>query len=50
MRLLSRFLENENSIFYTTIQRIDKEVLENDIAKPKMQNEQGVLVDEKFLV
>lgn len=57
MRLLSRFLvhtsarflEDEYSISYTTILRIDKEVLENDIPKPKMQNVQGVLVDEKFL-
>ena len=57
MRLLSRFLvhtparflEDEYSISYTTILRIDNEVLENDIPKPKMQNVQGVLVDEKFL-
>ena len=57
MRLLSRFLvhtparflEDEYSISYTTILRIDKEVLENDIPNPKMQNVQGVLVDEKFL-
>lgn len=57
MRLLSRFLvhtsarflEDEYSISYTTILRIDKEVLENDIPKPKMQNVQGVLIDEKFL-
>ena len=57
MRLLSRFLvhtsarflEDEYSISYTTILRIDKEVLENDIPKPKMKNVQGMLVDEKFL-
>ena len=57
MRLLSRFLvhtsarflEEEYSIGYTTILRIDKEVLENDIPKPKMKDVQGVLVDEKFL-
>jgi hypothetical protein len=57
MRLLSRFLvhtsarflEEEYSICYTTILRIDKEVLENEIPKPKMKNVQGILIDEKFL-
>ena len=57
MRLLSRFLVHtsarflaeEYSICYTTILRIDKEVLENDIPKPKMKDVQGVLIDEKFL-
>ena len=57
MRLLSRFLvhtsarflEEEYSICYTTILRIDKEVLENEIPKPKMMNVQGILIDEKFL-
>jgi transposase len=57
MRMLSRFLvhtsarflEDEYSISYTTILRIDKEVLENDIPKPKLKNVQGVLIDEKFL-
>lgn len=57
MRLLSRFLvhtsarflEAEYSICYTTILRIDKEVLENDIPKPKLENVQGILIDEKFL-
>jgi transposase len=57
MRLLSRFLvhtsarflEEEYSICYTTILRIDKEVLENDIPKPKMTDVKGVLIDEKFL-
>ena len=57
MRLLSRFLvhtsarflEEEYSISYTSILRIDKEVLENDIPKPKLENVQGVLIDEKFL-
>ena len=45
----ARFLEDEYSISYTTILRIDKEVLENDIPKPKLKNVQGVLIDEKFL-
>ncbi len=57
MRLISRFLvhtsarflEEEYSICYTTILRIDKEVLENEIPKPKMKNVQGILIDEKFL-
>ena len=57
MRLLSRFLvhtparflEDEYSISYTTILRIDKEVLENDIPKPKLADVEGVLIDEKFL-
>ena len=57
MRLLSRFLvhtsarflEKEYSICYTTILRIDKEVLENDIPKPRLKDVQGVLIDEKFL-
>lgn len=57
MRLLSRFLvhtsarflEEEYSICYTTILRIDKEVLENDIPKPKITDVKGVLIDEKFL-
>ena len=57
MRLLSRFLvhtsarflEDEYSICYTTILRIDKEVLENDIPQPKMRDVQGVLIDEKYL-
>ena len=57
MRLLSRFLVHtsarflaeEYSICYTTILRIDKEVLENEIPKPKMKNVQGILIDEKFL-
>ena len=57
MRLLSRFLvhtsarflEEEYSICYTTILRIDKEVLENDIPKPKLKDVQGILIDEKFL-
>lgn len=57
MRMLSRllvhtsarFLEAEYSVSYSTILRIDKEVLENDIPKPKMADVQGVLVDEKFL-
>lgn len=45
----ARFLEDENSICYTTILRIDKEVLENDIPQPKMRDVQGVLIDEKYL-
>ena len=57
MRLLSRFLvhtsarflEDEYSISYTSILRMDKEVLENDIPKPKFKDVQGVLIDEKFL-
>lgn len=57
MRLLSRFLvhtsarllEDEYTICYTTILRIDKEVLENDIPKPMMKDVQGVLIDEKHL-
>ena len=57
MRLLSRFLvhtsarflEEEYSICYTSILRIDKEVLENDIPKPRLKDVQGVLIDEKFL-
>ena len=57
MRLLSRFLVHtsarflaeEYSICYTTILRIDKEVLENEIPKPKMKDVQGILIDEKFL-
>ena len=57
MRLLSRFLvhtsarflADEYSICYTTILRIDKEVLENEIPKPKMKDVQGILIDEKFL-
>ena len=57
MRLLSRFLvhtsarflEDEYSIPYTTILRLDKEVLENDIPKPKMKDVQGVLIDEKYI-
>ncbi len=57
MRLLSRFLvhtsarflEDEYSICYTTILRIDKEVLENDIPQPKMRDVQGVSIDEKYL-
>ena len=57
MRLLSRFLvhtsarflEDEYSICYTSILRIDKEVLENDIPKPRLKDVQGVLIDEKFL-
>ena len=57
MRMLSRFLvhtsarflEDEYSISYTTILRIDKEVLENDIPKPRLKDVQGVLIDEKFL-
>ena len=50
MRLLSRFLvhtsarflEDEYSISYTSILRMDKEVLENDIPKPKFKDVQGV--------
>ena len=57
MRMLSRFLvhtsarflQEEYSISYTTILRLDKEVLENDIPKPKLKDVQGVLIDEKFL-
>ena len=57
MRLLSRFLVHtsarflaeEYSICYTTILRIDKEVLENEIPKPKMKDVQGILIDEMFL-
>lgn len=57
MRLLSRFLvhtsarflEDEYSISYTTILRLDKEVLENDIPKQKLHDVQGVLIDEKYL-
>ena len=57
MRLLSRFLvhtsarflEDEYSIPYTTILRLDKEVLENDIPKPKMKDVQDVLIDEKYI-
>ena len=57
MRMLSRFLvhtsarflQDEYSISYSTILRLDKEVLENDIPKPKMTDVQGVLIDEKFL-
>lgn len=57
MRLLSRslvhtparFLQDEYSISYSTILRIDKEVLENDIPKPKMEDVQGVLIDEKYV-
>ena len=57
MRLLSRFLvytsarflEDEYSICYTTILRIDKEVLGNDIPQPSMRDVQGVLIDEKYL-
>ena len=57
MRLLSRFLvhtsarllEGEYSISCTTILRIDKEVLENDIPYPQLHNVQGVLIDENLL-
>ena len=57
MRLLSRFLvhtsarflEDEYAIPYSSIHRLDKEVLENDIPKPKLKDVQGVLIDEKFL-
>ena len=57
MRLLSRFLvhtsarflQEEYSIGYATILRIDKKVLENDIPKPKLKDVQGLLIDEKFL-
>lgn len=57
MRLLSRslvhtparFLQDEYSISYSTILRIDKEVLENDIPKPEMEDVQGVLIDEKHV-
>ena len=45
----ARFLEDEYSIPYTTILRLDKEVLENDIPKPKMKDVQGVLIDEKYI-
>lgn len=45
----ARFLEEEYSICYTSILRIDKEVLEHDIPKLKLKNVQGILIDEKFL-
>ena len=45
----ARFLQDEYSISYSTILRLDREVLENDIPKPKMTDVQGVLIDEKFL-
>ena len=45
----ARFLEGEFEVSYSTILRMDKEVLRNDIPKPKTSNIQGILVDEKFL-
>ena len=45
----ARFLEDEFSVSYPTILRMDKEVLRNDIPEPKKANIQGILVDEKFL-
>ncbi len=57
MRQMSRFLvhaparslEDEFHVSYSSILRMDKEVLRNDIPKPKKTNIQGILVDEKFL-
>ncbi len=45
----ARFLEEEFHVSYSTILRMDKEVLRNDIPEPKKANVQGILVDEKFL-
>ena len=45
----ARFLEDEFHVSYSSILRMDKEVLCNDIPKPKKANIQGILVDEKFL-
>ena len=45
----ARFLEREFSVSYSSILRMDKEVLRNDIPEPKMANIQGIPVDEKFL-
>ena len=45
----ARLQEDEYAIPYSTILRLDKEVLENDIPKQKLKDVQGVLIDEKFL-
>ena len=42
----ARFLEEEFHVSYSTIPRLDKEVLRDD---RKKANVQGILVDEKFL-
>ena len=45
----ARFLEEEFHVSYSIILRMDKDVLHNDIPKPKKANIRGILVDEKFL-
>lgn len=45
----ARFLQDEYSIPYSTILRLDRQVLENEIPKPKMKDIQDVLVDEKYV-
>ena len=57
MRLLSRhlihaparYLQDEYKVAYTTVLRIDKEVLKEDIPKPKNKDVEGILIDEKYL-
>ena len=39
----------EFNVSYSTILRMDKEVLRNDIPKPKTSSIQGIPVDAKFL-
>lgn len=45
----ARFLEAEYFLSYTSILRMDKEVLAHDIPKPKLDEEEGILIDEKHL-
>lgn len=57
MRLLSRhlihaparYLQDEYKVSYTTVLRLDKEVLKEDIAKPKTRDVESILIDEKYL-
>lgn len=45
----ARFLEEEYKVSYTTILRADKDVLNEDMPKPKQSNVEGILIDEKYL-
>ncbi len=45
----ARFLEEESDMPRSSILRIDREVLRNDIPKPKLDHVQGLSLDEKCL-
>lgn len=57
MRLLSRhlihaparYLQDEYKVAYTTVLRLDKEVLKEDIPKPKNKDVESILIDEKHV-